>query len=369
MKILIGFIMDGHAGGVDKYLLTFADAVRAKEVQIDFLTNRKSQELEIELEKKNSRVYEVASLKSPFLQYKQIMEILKTNKYDMTYFNISTAISIIGPFAAYKYNVKKRAIHSHSSGNDCESIWKRKILDILHIIGKLFLYKYGNEYYGCSVAAGKWLFPKTIVESDKFTIIYNAVDLNKFKFNKCVREQLRKEFGVENCLVIGHVGNFTYSKNYEFLLKVFRKLSTTDSSARLVLIGDGTKYIQIKKLVKKMNIEEKVKFLGWRSDISKLYQMMDIFVLPSHFEGLPIVGVEAQATGIKCLFSNKITDEVKLTKEARFLPIYNWSVNDWVNCIENEKSYSRENNSNLDSWLEYDLEKQQKRYIAIVEKL
>lgn len=96
---------------------------------------------------------------------------------------------------------------------------------------------------------------------------------------------------------------------------------------------------------------------------------MDIFVLPSHFEGLPIVGVEAQATGIKCLFSNKITDEVKLTKEARFLPIYNWSVNDWVNCIENEKSYSRENNSNLDSWLEYDLEKQQKRYIAIVEKL
>lgn len=369
MKILIGFIMDGYAGGVDKYLLTFAEAVQSNEVQIDFLTNRKSQELEKQLEKKNSKLYEVADLKHPFLQYKQIMKILKKNKYDMTYFNISTAISIIGPFAAYQSNIKKRAIHSHSSGNDCECFWKRRILDGLHNIGKLFLYKFGNEYYGCSVAAGNWLFPKRIVESDKFTIVYNAVDLKKFGFNKLVRQQLRKEFSIENCLVIGHVGNFTYSKNYVFLLRVFKELVKMDSSARLILIGDGAKCVQIKELVKKMNIEEKVNFLGWRSDISKLYQMMDIFALPSHFEGLPIVGVEAQATGLKCLFSNKITDEVKLTKEARFLPISNLSVKDWVNCIENEKNYSREGNLNLDSWLEYDLEKQQKKYIAIIEKV
>ncbi|MCF2542805.1 glycosyltransferase [Blautia producta] len=368
MKILIGFIMDGHAGGVDKYLLTFADAVRSNEVQIDFLTNRKNQELEKQLEKNNSKLHEVANLKHPFLQYKQIMEILKTNKYDMTYFNISTAISIIGPYAAYRSGVKKRAIHSHSSGNDCECFWKRKILDAVHSLGKLFLYKYGNEYYGCSKAAGKWLFPESIVESEEFTIIYNAVDLKKFQFNKLVREQLRKKYKVEECLVIGHVGNFNYQKNHVFLIKIFNELVKVNPLAKLILIGNGVNCVRIKCMVEKLNLQDKVFFLGWRSDISDLYQMMDIFVLPSHFEGLPIVGVEAQATGLKCLFSDKITDEVKLTKEARFLPISNCSVSDWVKCIEKEKTYSREENISLDGWLEYDLEEQQKNYIAILKK-
>lgn len=368
MKILMGFIMDGHAGGVDKYLLTFADSVRSKDVQIDFLTNKKNQELDKQLEKQNSRLYEVANLKHPFLQYKQIMEIVKKNKYDMTYFNISTAISIIGPYAAYKSGVKKRAIHSHSSGNDCESLWKRKILDVIHSVGKFFLYKYGNEYYGCSKAAGKWLFPKSIVESERFTIIYNAVDLKKFHFNKLVREQLRKKYKVEDCLVIGHVGNFNYQKNHVFLIKVFSELVKINPLAKLMLIGNGVNYVQIYDMVEKLNLQDKVVFLGWRSDISDLYQMMDIFVLPSHFEGLPIVGVEAQATGLKCLFSDKITDEVKLTKEARFLPISSNSVSEWVRCIEKEKNYSREENVSLRGWSEYNLAKQKKNYDAILER-
>lgn len=368
MKILMGFIMDGHAGGVDKYLLTFADSVRSKDVQIDFLTNKKNQELDKQLEKQNSRLYEVANLKHPFLQYKQIMEILKKNKYDMTYFNISTAISIIGPYAAYKSGVKKRAIHSHSSGNDCESLWKRKILDAIHSIGKLFLYKYGNEYYGCSKAAGKWLFPKSIVESERFTIIYNAVDLKKFRFNKLVREQLRKKYKVEECLVIGHVGNFNYQKNHVFLIKIFSELVKIDPLAKLMLIGNGVNYVQIKDMVEKLNLQDKVEFMGWRSDISDLYQMMDIFVLPSRFEGLPIVGVEAQATGLKCLFSDQITDEVKLTKETRFLPISAHAVSEWVRCIEEGQHYIREENVSLGGWSEYNLEKQQKNYNAILER-
>lgn len=368
MKILIGFIMDGHAGGVDKYLLTFADSVRSQDVQIDFLTNKKSQELEKQLEKKNSKLYEVANLKHPFLQYRQIVEILRKNKYDMTYFNISTAISIIGPYAAYKSGVKKRAIHSHSSGNDCESFWKRKILDAIHSIGRLFLYRYGNEYYGCSKAAGKWLFPQSIVESERFTIIYNAVDLKKFQFNKLVRERLRKKYKVEECLVIGHVGNFNYQKNHVFLIKMFSELLKTNPLAKLMLIGDGVNYIKIKDMVKKLNLQDKVDFMGWRSDIPDLYQMMDIFVLPSNFEGLPIVGVEAQATGLKCLFSDKITDEVKLTKEARFLPISGRAVHEWVRCIEEGKNYNRELNMSLENWSDYNLEEQQKNYNAILER-
>lgn len=365
MKILVGFIMNGQAGGVDKYLLTFANSVRSDEVKVDFLTNNKNEELERELNKSGSKLYEVANLKHPLLQYKQIVKILKDNAYDMTYFNISTAISIIGPYASYKANVPRRAIHSHSSGNDCEIFWKRKLLDGLHKIGRLFLYRFGNKYYGCSKAAGYWLFPPKIVDSSQFKMIYNAVDLDKFKFDGELRTRLRKEYNLQECLVVGHVGSFSYQKNHSYLVKIFAELEKKEPSSRLVLIGNGKNYDNIKRMVKQLKLEEKTLFLGWRDNVSEMYQMMDIFLLPSHFEGLPIVGVEAQATGLKCLFSDKITDEVKLTKEVRFLPI-NHFVGKWVECIRNEKKYNREENVLLECKSCYDLKRQKENYKAII---
>lgn len=365
MKILVGFIRDGQAGGVDKYLLTFAKCVRNNDIKIDFLTNNKNLKLEQELKKYNSELYEVASLKHPFLQYKQILNLLREEKYDMTYFNISTAISFIGPYAAYKAKIFKRAIHSHSSGNDCENFWKRKILDLVHNIGKQFLYKFGNQYYGCSKAAGYWLFPSKIVESSKFKIIYNAVDLERFKYDKELRKNLRKEYGLEKCLVLGHIGSFSYQKNHLYLIQIFSELVKREPLARLLLVGEGHNLKKIEKKVTELGLEEKVIFLGWRNDVEKLYQIMDIFLLPSYFEGLPIVGVEAQGTGLKCLFSDKITDEVKLTREARFLPI-DQSVKQWVDCILDERQYCREINVLSEYKSCYDLKVQEESYRRII---
>lgn len=359
--------MDGRAGGVDKYLLSFAESIRSNQVKIDFLTNKKNENLENELEKSGSKLYEVANLKHPFLQYKQILAILKQNKYDVVYFNISTAISFIGPYAAYKAKINRRIIHSHSSGNDCENFVKRGILNSIHRICKLFLYKFANEYYGCSKAAGYWLFPAKIVNSNSFKMIYNAVNLNKFRFDAEMRKQMREQYKVNECLVIGHVGNFVYQKNHSYIIKIFSKIARRDSSARLLLIGDGKLYDEIKKKVKKLGLDEKVMFLGKCSDVAPLYQMMDIFILPSHFEGLPIVGVEAQATGLKCLFSNKITEEVRLTEEVRFLSIRKNTVDQWVECIENEKNYNRSENVFLEEGSLYDLKKQKENYNVIIQ--
>lgn len=365
MKVLIGFIIDGQAGGVDKYLLNFAKSVRNEKIKVDFLTNTKNETLEKELKKYDSDLYEVASLKHPIQQYKQIMQLIKEKKYDMTYFNISTAISIIGPYAAYKAGVPKRAIHSHSSGNDCENFCKRKILDCLHYVGRLFLYKYANQYYGCSKAAGYWLFPNKIVDSSEFKMIYNAVDLEKFRYDEVLRRKLRRKYNLENNLVLGHVGSFVYQKNHSYLIKIFKEVIKIEPSARLVLIGEGKKYDEIKRQVEQFKLTNKVLFLGWKNNVHELYQMMDIFLLPSNFEGLPIVGVEAQGTGLKCLFSDKITDEVKLTKEARFLPI-NQSAKKWAECINKEKNYIRENNELLECKSCYDLKQQEKNYKAII---
>lgn len=365
MKVLIGFIIDGQAGGIDKYLLNFAKSVRTDKIKIDFLTNHKNYKLEQKLKECNSDLYEVASLKHPMKQYRQILELLKEKEYDMTYFNISTAMSIVGPYAAYKAGIPKRAIHSHSSGNDCECFWKRKILDCMHNFAKLFLYRYANQYYGCSKAAGYWLFPSKVVDSSEFKMIYNAVDLDEFKFDQELRKRLRKEYNLEDCLVLGHIGNFVYQKNHTYLIKIFDALVKKEPSSRLLLIGEGKNFDKIKEMVKHRKLMDKIFFLGWRSDVSELYQMMDMFLLPSNFEGLPIVGVEAQGTGLKCIFSNKITDEVKLTKEARFLPI-NKSADVWVRCIQQEKEYSREDNVLQGCKSCYDLKKQEENYKAII---
>lgn len=368
MKVLIGFIMNGQAGGVDKYLLTFADSVRSEKLKVDFLTNKKDVSLEKMLNEKGSELFEVANLKHPYLQYKQILTLLKENKYDMTYFNISTAISIIGPYAAYKADIGRRAIHSHSSGNDCDVFWKRKVLDIIHACGKRVLYKYGNQFYGCSRAAGYWLFPKALVDSEAFDVIYNAVDLSKFRFDTKLRYKVRAQYNVEDCLVIGHVGNFCYPKNHLYLIKIFAELIKKEPNARLVLVGDGPDFIKIEEQVKQLELTEKVMFLGKCNNVSELYQMMDIFLLPSNFEGLPIVGVEAQGTGLKCLFSDTITDEVKLTKEARFFSIKG-SVQPWVECILKEKDYDREKNILLEYQTCYDLKKQEDAYRKIIIEL
>ena len=186
VKILVGFIMDGKAGGIDKYLLNFLEQVHNECVQVDFLTNHIDANLKQKLEQYDSHLYEVANLKQPNLQYRQICDIIQKNKYDVTYFNISTAISRIGPQAAFDCNVPIRVIHSHSTGNDCSNPYKRKLLDFLHNKYKKQLYKTANRFYACSKKAGLWMFPESIVESDKFKVIHNAPNTSSVVNSKSI---------------------------------------------------------------------------------------------------------------------------------------------------------------------------------------
>jgi glycosyltransferase involved in cell wall biosynthesis len=186
---------------------------------------------------------------------------------------------------------------------------------------KPILWRCGTKFYGCSIKAGEWLFPKRIVHSTKFEVMYNAVNRNTFKFHEISREIIRKELGLKDQLVVGHVGNFCYVKNYPFLLQVFQQLHRMEPSAVLLLIGEGAYLERVKKQVRKMGLEQSVRFVGWRSDVSVLYQAMDVFVLPSYFEGLPIVGVEAQCCGLPCVMSDAITKEAKITNRCYFLSL------------------------------------------------
>lgn len=320
-KVLAGFLMDGHSGGIDKYLLNFLENVHTEEIQIDFLTNQIDPELETYLKQYNSEIFAIPNLKHPVGQYKTVSRILEQGQYDIVYLNISTAIDCIAAWAAIHKKVPRRLLHSHSSGNDCESMLKRVMFDVIHKFCRLSLYRTATEYYGCSKKAGIWMFPKKIVESDRFQTIFNAVDMTKFVYSSQIREEVRREWNLENKFVVGHVGNFVYQKNHYYLIEVFEKLKKKCPEAVLLLLGKGERFERVQTLIREKGLEDSVLLLGFRKDAQRLFQAMDFFVLPSNFEGLPTVGVEAQCTGLPCLMSDTITEEVKITQQCWFLSL------------------------------------------------
>lgn len=346
-RILVGFIVDGKAGGIDKYLLNFLEAVRQREVgdeiQMDFLTNKVDEELKQYLAQYHSELYAIASLRHPLKQFRQVCDILDKRHYDMVYLNVSTAIDCIAAFAAKEMGIPERAIHSHSSGNDCESALQRFIYNAVHRVCKIFFYRAGTRFYGCSTKAGEWIFPKRIVNSGQFEVIYNAVDRSRFQYNVALRAEIRRELGIEeeNLFVVGHMGNFCYQKNYPFLIDVFEQIYKLRGDSVLLLAGKGVELDEVKALVHKKGLDKAVRFLGWRSDTNRLYQAMDLFLLPSRFEGLPIVGVEAQCTKLPCVFSDSITKEAKIQEHCYFLSLSD-SPKKWAEFILRHKSYQRD---------------------------
>lgn len=356
-RILAGFIMDGKAGGVDKYLLTFLKTVKAQKepIKIDFLTSEINAVLCNDLKVYDSKLLAIPSLRHPLRQYRQVQQIIKEGQYDLVYLNISTAIDCIAAFAARKMNVKEVVIHSHSSGNDCDNSIQRIIYNIIHRICRLFLYRSGTRYCGCSKKAGLWLFPKRIVNSEKFEMIYNAVDRQHFVYNAELRRTVRQELRMENNLVIGHVGNFRYAKNYPFLIDIFIEIKKKNKDAVLLLVGAGVEMDAVKARVVEAHVEDSVRFLGWCRDTNRLYHGMDVFLLPSRFEGLPIAGIEAQCTKVMCVFSDSITEEAKIQDHCYFVDSRS-DAEKWAEFILKNSDYKRELVHLLDAANQYSLE-------------
>ena len=357
--------MYGKGGGIDRYLLNFLEAVQDQDVEIDFLTDKVDKELETYLRAYRSEIYAVAGLKHPVKQFRQVCAILRRKQYDMVYLNVSTAIDCVAAFAAKHMKVRERAIHSHSSGNDCESSVQRLVYNVAHRICKAFCWRAGTRFYGCSVKAGRWLFPGKIVESDRFEVIYNAVDRRKYQYHPDWRKEMRAGLGVEGKFVVGSIGNFCYQKNYPFLIDVFEQLYKLENDAVLLLAGKGVQLDAIRRRVKEKGLEDAVKFLGFREDADRLYQAMDVFLLPSRFEGLPVVGVEAQSSKLPCVLSSSITPETKIQDHCYFLDL-KAGPKRWAQFIAEHREYDREQVKLLKEAKNYDLEIQTEQLRRIV---
>jgi glycosyltransferase involved in cell wall biosynthesis len=185
----------------------------------------------------------------------------------------------------------------------------------LKLICKLLLPGAATDHWSCGRDAGIYYYGEKRWNESGF-ILRNAIDVQKFSFRQDARDRLRQSYGLENCFVIGHVGRFNMQKNHDRLLDIFAQIAKEIPDSRLAMIGVGELEQSAKEKARKMGIQDKTLFLGQMADVSDWYQAMDCFVLPSLFEGLPVVGIEAQAAGLPCYFSDQVTDEILLSDKA-----------------------------------------------------
>ena len=246
-----------------------------------------------------------------FKTYFDLKKLVKEEAYDIVHIHSDLAFKLlIEGMAAKHAGAENIILHSHCTGVDRGH---RLIKRLMHEFSKPFLKFVGTDYFACSNKAGHWMYSDNIVESGNYRIINNSIDCSKFRFNKETRKKIRNELSVqENALLIGHVGRFMFQKNHDFLIDIFFKLREINDNAILLLIGEGELEEKIRNKVKKLKLEKYVIFLGVTNHVNDYMQAMDVFVLPSWFEGLPVVGIEAQASGLPCIMSDTITEETNL---------------------------------------------------------
>ena len=274
----------------------------------------------------------------------QFFRILRTHKeYEVVYFNIlnaSAAVSMI----PVKLLRRKIISHSHNS------------LDInmkIHNKFKSLLNKLSNKKLACSYEAGRYMY----LNSDEYLVINNAIDIEKFSYSEKIRENLRKKLKIEEKKVLLHVGRMDKVKNPLFLIEILKKLVSKDENYILFYIGKGNLEEEIKEKVKAYKLEQYVVFLGQVDNVNDYMQIADVFVLPSLFEGMPIVLIEAQACKLPVIISDNITKDISLTEKVKYLSLKD-DIETWANEIDKIVLNTNRASINIDKIKEgYDIKK------------
>ena len=271
-------------------------------------------------------------------------------EYEAIWVNVCMLSNIDYLISAKKYGISKRIIHCHNSSND-----GGKLKYCIHQYNKKRLEKYATHFWSCSETASPWFFDQQIMKNPNYKVIVNAIDVKKYGKNESIRDQYRKELKVQNKIVIGHVGRFHFQKNHHLLIKIFKCLSERNERYHLLLIGQGQLEQEIRDYVKREKLESRVTFLGARNDMDKIYQAMDLFILPSQFEGLGIVALEAQAALLPCVLSDGVPKIAGVNDNVMFVPLKD-TPKHWADAVEDMLPKTQVVNKMIGS--EYDISTQ-----------
>lgn len=352
--------------GIETMLMNYYRHIDRTKIQFDFLCNKtKEGAYDDEIRSMGGHIYYSPGLNPlKFFEYKNFMlNLFKKNPDIKIMHSHNGELAYQSLYGAYKYGIKTRICHAHNTRMEPNL---KKPLKLLY---KTQLKKVANYYWGCGREAIKFYFGDKIINEKQYMILHNAIDVEKFIYNEKIREKLRNKMNLQDKFVIGHVGRFMEQKNHDFILELFKVIIDKNSDAFLILLGDGELQNKVKKKSEKLGISDSIKFLGNVDNVNEMYQAMDVFLLPSLFEGLPVVGIEAQAAGLKCFFSDNVTKEVKITNNAEFLNLKKDSLEIWAKKILENKKYVRKNMSDEIIRHGYSIKEETKKLEKIYEKM
>ena len=315
-----------NRGGLETMIMNYYRKMDKDKVQFDFLVHRENRgDYDDEIESLGGKIYRLPFLNPLSVTYRIALDSFFKNhstEYDIVHCHLDCMAGLPLKYAK-KYNLSVRIAHAHNTSQE------KNIKYAIKSFYKRLIPRYATHLFACSNAAGKWMF-----ESNTFEVMHNAIDSKEFEYNQYIRDDVRKELGFnDEEIVIGHIGRFDLQKNHTFLINIFSEAFRINSNTKLLLIGDGELRAEIQDQVRALGLVENVVFTGVRADIPRLLQAMDVFVFPSLFEGLPVTMVEAQASGLPCVISDKVPKESVLVSDIVSIINLSASPKNWAECV------------------------------------
>ncbi len=318
----------GYAG-VEAVVMNYYRHIDTKKVQFDFITCSKEPErYDSEIEERGGRIYRLPSRsRKPFDYMRCLEKVIKVNEYDIVHIHQNSASIAMDAIVAKKCYVKMIIGHSHNTS--CNVLWQ-------HYLFKPIVNKVVTDRFACSEAAGKWIFGKR----KDIVLVHNAIDSNIYSFNVEKRNNKRHELGLDDKFVVGYVGRlYDGQKNLFRLLDIFNEVRVKNNNAALIMVGDGPDRQKLEEYALTKGLQDSMYFLGKRDDVYCLMMTMDVFLMPSLYEGLPVVIVEAQATGLRCVISDKVPAPNLIDNTA--VVSLDRTNSEWANAILSDTVFER----------------------------
>lgn len=327
MKKILHIIHGLNIGGAENFIFNILSNIDSKKFRFDFAIQNPQighQEFKKLIEETGGKIYVITDFRRNILkEYRELSEIL-ANGYDYVHIHMNAFVNPIPAIAASRFP-NKVIIHSHNTHNGSGGTIAR----ILHLINRRLFLKKRFIRLACGTEAGKWMF-----NHKDFKVMDNAVNLSRFRFNQNAANSIRQKYALADEPIIGHMGRFVPEKNQKFILQIFSQMKATqpNSKTKLMLCGDGPMRKEVMELARNSGVSNDVIFTGNITDPEMYYSAFDCFILPSWFEGLAFVAIEAQASGLKVIASDTNTSEINVTGNVRFLSLQE-SAAKWSDAI------------------------------------
>ena len=363
MKRVLCIISCMNTGGAETFLMKVYRKLDRQKYQMDFCVyNSDKGFYEDEINNMGGKIFHIPAKTKSFVRYrKALTEVIESNHYENVIRITSNAMGFLDLKIAKLAGAKKCVARS-SNSSDGESA----LAKVAHTLGRKLYSRYVDVKIAPSDLAAIYTFGEEAYKRGEIVILHNGLDLAVYRYNEEKRHIIRNEFSIdEKALVIGHIGRFAAQKNHKFLLEVFKQYYEQNKDAVLMLVGgNGELECSIRKMVNDSVFAKNVIFTGVRSDIPALLSAMDVFIMPSFYEGMPNTVIEAQATGLPCLVSDTITKEANITGNVVYLPLGKENI--WISAIDRSIKNQRNDTTVIFENKGYAIEKVTDKFVSVV---